>query len=100
MPVWSPFKCLPLFYVLIDTKLEYLRDVSFPTNHLSEFIFYKHIKFVIDYIYIWNCAHFHCIYYIIMKNTMMETAQDICGMSKGPCRHGKRDGGIRRLLKQ
>ena len=33
-----------------------------------------------------------------MKGIMMETAQDICGMTKGPpTKHG---GGMRRLLKQ
>ena len=32
-----------------------------------------------------------------MKGIMMETAQDICGMTKGPPRRG---GGMRKLLKQ
>jgi len=36
-----------------------------------------------------------------MKKIIMETAQHICGMSKGPCRHKEiYGGGMRRLLKQ
>jgi len=37
-----------------------------------------------------------------MKGIMMKSAQDICGMTKGPCRQDtkKHSGGMRRLLKQ
>ena len=35
-----------------------------------------------------------------MKNIMMDTAQVTCGLSKGPCRHKKHSGGMRKLLKQ
>ena len=35
-----------------------------------------------------------------MKGIMIESAYDICGMTKRPCRHKKHGGGMRRLLKQ
>ena len=35
-----------------------------------------------------------------MKGIMMETAQDICGMTRGPCRHKENGGGMRTSQKQ
>jgi len=35
-----------------------------------------------------------------MKNMMMDTAQVTSGLLKGPCRHRKHGGGMRKLLKQ
>ena len=33
-----------------------------------------------------------------MKGIMVETAQDICGMTKGPCRHTARDKNTQRCI--